>query len=47
MYRDKTRRKQMHSQVLATGTDGIAYVTSAPSPGPTEIEIQRGAVGVI
>jgi diguanylate cyclase (GGDEF)-like protein len=49
MYRDKTRRKQQPKlQALGTGTDGrgLSVVPVAPVE-PTEIEIQRAALGVL
>jgi diguanylate cyclase (GGDEF)-like protein/putative nucleotidyltransferase with HDIG domain len=46
MYRDKTRRKQQaRAQSLATGTDGRPSVTGVSEP--TEIDLQRGRLGVI
>jgi diguanylate cyclase (GGDEF)-like protein/putative nucleotidyltransferase with HDIG domain len=50
MYRDKTRRKQhprLHA--LATGTDGrsVAAMPATPMAEPSEIEIQRAALGLL
>jgi diguanylate cyclase (GGDEF)-like protein/putative nucleotidyltransferase with HDIG domain len=52
MYRDKTRRKQQSRlQPVATGTDGRAHgvTATAVAPGvePSEIEIQRAAIGLL
>jgi diguanylate cyclase (GGDEF)-like protein/putative nucleotidyltransferase with HDIG domain len=48
MYRDKARRKR-HPRVqpAATGTDGRIITGPPPPLEPTEIEIQRAAIGLL
>jgi diguanylate cyclase (GGDEF)-like protein len=48
MYRDKARRKR-HPRVqpAATGTDGRILTGPPPPLEPTEIEIQRAAIGLL
>ncbi|HXG86798.1 MAG TPA: HD domain-containing phosphohydrolase [Vicinamibacterales bacterium] len=49
MYRDKTKRKQQPRLqiVAATGTDGRAASAPPQEVEPTEVEIQRAAIGVL
>jgi diguanylate cyclase (GGDEF)-like protein len=47
MYRDKSRRKKRRLEAVATGTDGRTLPIRTSQGEPTEVDIQRAAIGVL